>query len=392
MASEGKSTSKYNVFKQIIREPFVIGGLYGMSSICSMFYFFKRSQNLDHCQDAIIDSISSYVPMLNNHKNEAKKINSYGILPLVWYATFRKIIRGTSMSNKMIKNTDLSGKTVLITGGNTGIGYETALQCARWNAKVIITCRDEAKAERTVKRLKKESKNEQVAFIVMELSDLASVKKAVQGVYDKFYVLDCIVLNAGVASQANFQTAQGFEGHFGVNHLGHFLFIYKLLEDLKRWNTRVISVSSMGHVLGLDRNGWMTIDKSRKNPDRNTSYLLEYGVSKAANILFTKQLNNILEKSQSLGRAYVVHPGGVKTDLVRESGRYFITMMMNTICKNAYQGAQTSLYLVAEDQAKLTPGGYYCDTKCVPSSAETEDMVSAEVLWDKSVEMVKEYF
>ncbi len=145
----------------------------------------------------------------------------------------------------------LDGKTAIVTGANTGIGLETAVDFAQRNGRVILACRSQAKGEAAVEQVKKRSGNNNVLFMELDLASLESVCGFSARVLDSEARIDILVNNAGVMSCPYTKTVDGFEMQFGVNHLGHFLLTNLLLERLKQApSARIVNVSSTGHRLG----------------------------------------------------------------------------------------------------------------------------------------------
>lgn len=142
----------------------------------------------------------------------------------------------------------LDGKVAIITGGNNGIGFETALDFAKRGARVILACRDTKKAEKAAKRIVDETGNKSVEVEFIDLSDLDTVKDFAQRMNKSLSRLDLLVNNAGVMMCPRWKTKQGFEMQFGTNHLGHFVLTNLLLDLIKRTDqARIINVSSRAH-------------------------------------------------------------------------------------------------------------------------------------------------
>ena len=142
----------------------------------------------------------------------------------------------------------LDGKVAIITGANTGIGYETALEFSKRGARVILACRDKDKALKAADSIVKQSYNNKVEVEYLDLASLESVRSFAKNINSKLSQLDLLVNNAGIMMCPNWRTKDGFEMQFGVNHLGHFLLTNLLLNLLKRTvGSRVITVSSLAH-------------------------------------------------------------------------------------------------------------------------------------------------
>lgn len=203
----------------------------------------------------------------------------------------------------------IDGKTVIITGANTGIGKQTAIDLACRGAKVIIACRNELKALESLKDIKNESKSNIVYFKQLDLASLASIRSFADEVLSEEKRIDILVNNAGVMFTPYSLTEDGFEMQFGVNHLGHFLLTMLLLDSIKSTpNSRIVMVSSVAHVAGY-------LDFSDMMWTKKYNWILAYCRSKLANVMFANELARRLESTGV--SVYSLHPGSIQTDLVR---------------------------------------------------------------------------
>ena len=203
----------------------------------------------------------------------------------------------------------LTGKTVIITGANTGIGIETAVDLAKRGARVILACRDVARGKAAEAEVKERSKSDDVVFSKLDLSSLQSVREFSERTLEEDSRIDILINNAGVMIPPYSTTEDGFELQFGVNHLGHFLLTNLLLERIKKAPAgRIITVSSRAHS-----GGKINFDdlQSKQSYSRTGAY----AQSKLANILFTQSLAKRLRGTNTT--AYSLHPGSVITDLQR---------------------------------------------------------------------------
>ncbi|KAJ7084581.1 NAD(P)-binding protein [Mycena belliarum] len=220
---------------------------------------------------------------------------------------------------------DLSGKVVLVTGGNAGIGYETVKQLLLKNAKVYVAARSPEKAHDAIKRLEQETKKTAI-FLQLDLADLTSVRKAAETFLAQESKLDILINNAGVMVPPREQlTAQNYDLQFGTNVVGHFLFTELLIPALTKSHeetklpARVVNVSSMGHRLapgdgielatlkgGPERDAWL-----KKKADLSGRWTL-YGQSKLGNILVS---NYLARKYSDVLVSCAIHPGFIRTDL-----------------------------------------------------------------------------
>ena len=221
----------------------------------------------------------------------------------------------------------LDGKTVIITGANTGIGKETAIDLARRGARVIIACRSAEKGEEAVVEVRAKSDNDKVVFRRLDLASLESVRRFASKVLEEEPTIDILINNAGVMACPYSKTEDGFEMQFGVNHLGHFLLTNLLLDRLKESPAaRIVNVSSMGHKLAK------RINFDDLNSEKSYSSFVAYSQSKLANILFTRSLAKRLVGTSVI--ANCLHPGGVRTELVRHvtSGILMRVSLFCTLC------------------------------------------------------------
>ena len=203
----------------------------------------------------------------------------------------------------------LTGKTVVITGANTGIGLETAVDLAKRGARVILACRDVARGKAAEAEVKERSKSDDVVFSKLDLSSLQSVREFSERTLEEESHIDILINNAGVMIPPYSTTEDGFELQFGVNHLGHFLLTDLLLERIKKAPaSRIVNVSSAAHHRGK-------INFDDLQSKQSYSRISAYRQSKLANVLFTQALAKRLEGTNTT--AYSLHPGAIKTELGR---------------------------------------------------------------------------
>ena len=282
-------------------------------------------------------------------------------------------------------------KVALVTGGNTGIGYCTALDLAKQGYYVVLGCRDQSRAEAARDRIKAAVPNcRGVEVAIFDLADLASVKAWASRAQDFGLPLDVLVNNAGVMACPEMTTRDGFEYQFGVNHLGHFLLtnmLMPLMVDPAR-SSRIVSVSSAAHLFGH-----MNFDdlqnRIKYDPWR------AYGASKLANVLFTYELDRRLPAGSNT-TANTLHPGVVNTELARfllpeEPAWWQLPLMsaMKAFTLSPEQGAATSIYLASSAEVEGVSGKYYDKCQPVVSSKESYDVEVAKKLWAVSSEMVE---
>ena len=295
------------------------------------------------------------------------------------------------------------GKTVLITGSNSGLGLEASRVLALHGSKVILACRNAKLGEAALCKLKESQSDADVHFLQLDLGDLKSVKKSVDEFHSRFSKLDILINNAGVMACPRSLTADGVETQFGVNHLGHFYLTTLLLPTLTKSGTkdhpsRVVNLSSMAQFLFAPKEGMLFDDL---NGDKRYHDWERYGQSKLANVLFSNELNERCKDKNVISIA--LHPGVImSTNLMRYSSFGSLMRMMGSAFKTkggvsmAFKQRQksipegTSTTLVAALDPDVKPGGYYVDcqetagTKLHPTACDKE---LAKKLWETSQEL-----
>jgi retinol dehydrogenase 12 len=271
-----------------------------------------------------------------------------------------------------------AGRAFLITGGNTGIGLATAIALARGGGRVHIACRSATAGEAAVARIKAESGSADVWLLPLDLASLSSVRACAASFLARDEPLHVLVNNAGVGGQRGI-TADGFELHFGVNHLGHFALTQLLLDRIAASgpDARIVNVSSEAHY------GAHGIDFAAvRRPTATFTGSQEYAVSKLCNVLYTQELARRLDGAAV--HAYALHPGVVASDIWRRVprlARWFVTRRMLTI----EQGAVTSVYCATSPDVAADTGLFYdkCAAKAASQVATPE---LAAQLWKHSAE------
>ncbi|KAG9276478.1 retinol dehydrogenase 12, like [Astyanax mexicanus] len=276
----------------------------------------------------------------------------------------------------------LDGKTVLITGANTGIGKETAIDLAKRGARIIMACRDMEKADGALKEVIEASGNQDVVTKKLDLADTKSIREFAQMINSEEKQVNILINNAGVMVCPYGKTADGFEMQIGVNHMGHFLLTFLLMDLIKKSSpARIVNVSSMAHK-------WGTINIDDINSEKSYDKSKAYSQSKLANVLFTRCLAKHLDGTGVT--VYVLHPGVVQTELWRHLNRaqQGVMWMVKPFTKTSVQGAQTTIYCAVAPELETESGKYYSD--CAPAScsnaAMDDDM--AKRLWDLSCKML----
>ncbi|KAM8733989.1 retinol dehydrogenase 13 isoform 1-T2 [Acanthopagrus schlegelii] len=281
----------------------------------------------------------------------------------------------------------LDGKTVLITGANTGIGKETSRDLARRGARVVMACRDLTRAEQAAEEIRQSTGNGNVVIRHLDLASIYSVRQFAKDFLDSEDRLDILINNAGVMMCPRWLTEDGFETQLAVNHLGHFLLTNLLLPKLKSSSpSRVVTVSSIAH-----RGGRIVLDDlffSR----RSYSSLESYRQSKLANVLFSRELARRLRGSGV--SAFSLHPGVIRTELGRHVQGWFplmgalLSLPSLLLMKTPTQGSQTTLYCALTPGLEERSGRYFSDCAEKEAAPEGRDDEVARRLWEESARLV----
>jgi NAD(P)-dependent dehydrogenase (short-subunit alcohol dehydrogenase family) len=289
---------------------------------------------------------------------------------------------------------DMTGKVIIVTGANSGIGFEAAKEFARKGAQTVLACRSLDRAEAALEEIKAEIPDAPATIKELDLADLASVRRFADEFKGEYNRLDVLANNAGIMMNPYSTTADGFESQFGTNHLGHFA-LTGLLVDLLLTTpgSRVVNVSSTGHRFGrIDFDNLMFENGDGYSPAR------AYGRSKLANLLFTYELQRRYNSIDADAIAVAAHPGGSQTNLSRhlESRWYYriLSRMEPLIVQSAAMGALPTMR--AATDTNVTGGQYYGPggfseqrgyPVVVKSSNASHDEEIARRLWEVSEEL-----
>jgi NAD(P)-dependent dehydrogenase (short-subunit alcohol dehydrogenase family) len=281
---------------------------------------------------------------------------------------------------------DLHGKVVVVTGGNSGVGKETAAQLAAMGARVVIAARNVAKATTASEEILTRSPAATVAVLPLDLASLASIRSFAGAYRDRFDRLDVLVLNAGLVMKTRVETADGFETTFGVNHLGHFLLTQLLVDRLTASApSRVVVVSSGAHKSarhGLDFEDLMSTRRYRA--------FRVYAKSKLANIYFTRELATRLAGNGVTVNA--VHPGFVASNLGKDGDAGWLGPVAMALGRpfaiSPARGARTSVFLASDPSVEDISGEYWYRCGLSPVSEVARDAAAARRLWDVSEQLV----
>ncbi|KAG7227760.1 hypothetical protein INR49_013554, partial [Caranx melampygus] len=294
----------------------------------------------------------------------------------------------------------IPGKTVVITGANTGIGKETPKswprEVCRKCGRIIMGCRDMEKCEAAAKEIRGNTLNPHVYACHLDLASMKSIREFAKRVKEEEQRVDLLVNNAGVMRCPAWKTEDGFDMQFGVNYLGHFLLTNLLLDKLKESApSRVINLASLAHIVG--KIDFEDLNWEKKKFDTKQAYCQ----SKLANVLFTRELAKRLQ-GKSTGccictgvTVNAVHPGVVATELGRHTGLHqsqfsssVLSPFFSLLVKNPELGAQPSVYLAVSEDLEGVTGRYYdVMTEKEPAPQALDEEVACK-LWEVSSKLV----
>ena len=271
---------------------------------------------------------------------------------------------------------DLKGTVAVVTGANSGIGRETALNLASRGAELVLACRSEEKTLPVIEAIISETGNTNVSFHALDLGSLSQVRESAELLLKSDRPIHLLINNAGLAGKKG-QTQDGFELAFGTNHLGHFLWTNILLERIKASApARIVNLASMAHY-DAKRIDWAALTE----PSKSMTGLPEYAISKLANVLHAKSLAKRLEGTGVT--TYSLHPGVVASDVWRQVPRP-IAWIMKKFMISSEEGAATSLYCATSADVAADSGKYYDKCKEKKPSHLALDEALAEELWKRS--------
>ncbi|XP_033844262.1 dehydrogenase/reductase SDR family member 13-like [Periophthalmus magnuspinnatus] len=281
-------------------------------------------------------------------------------------------------------NMPMAKKTVVITGGNSGIGKATALNLARRGARIIMGCRNQRTAEAAILEIQQETGNSDLVYRHLDLASLKSVRNFAENLLKTEPHIDILINNAGLVGDG--RTEEGFGLQFGVNHLGHFLLTNLLLDKLKQSsNARVITVSSMAH-----RWGGIDFQTLQQNRDLGTGsyswqFFKAYCNSKLCNVLFTRELSRRLQGTSV--SSFCLHPGVIRTELARNISlwqKILVEPVSWLFFLSPEEGAQTTLHCALQEGLERLSGSYFCCCEEQDPAPVAKDAHAARRLWEES--------
>lgn len=286
---------------------------------------------------------------------------------------------------------DLTGKTVIVTGGNSGLGYNAVKAFAEKGARVILACRSISRGELAKKQIFDQHPKSNITVMELDLENLKSIHSFTDTFKKTFAQLDILVNNAGIMMVPYGLTKDGFEKQMGTNHLGHFALTGLLLDLLKSTpHSRVVNVSSMAHKQGV-----MDYNNLLFDGGKDYSPIKAYGRSKLANLLFTYELQRFFEANKIDCMALAAHPGVSDTNLFDHAAPKWVMKTLRPLfllmIQPAAMGALPELRAATDPKAK--GGEYYGpDGKremkgfpiIVQPNQSALDVESAQKLWEAS--------
>jgi NAD(P)-dependent dehydrogenase (short-subunit alcohol dehydrogenase family) len=293
-----------------------------------------------------------------------------------------------------------TGRVAIVTGANSGLGFETAKVLAARGARVVLACRNPERAEGALALLRAGARGAEAEVMALDLADLGSVRAFAREIRSKYETVDVLANNAGLMAIPRARTADGFEMQFGTNHLGHFALTGALLGPLeKARSVRVVNVSSFGHKFG--RMNFDDLMYELRGYDRWGAYMQ----SKLANLLFSNELSRRLVAKGSPVVAVAAHPGDSATNLQSKGAELggsksearFMSMTNSLVAQSTAEGAWPQLRAATDPEAR--PGDYYGPARFfetrgpavkVGMSGAARDPEAARRLWQESVRLTGE--
>ncbi len=309
--------------------------------------------------------------------------------------------RFETTAEEVARDLDLSGETIVVTGGSAGLGIETIRVLSMHGARIVSVVRDPQKGKDAIAQIRESVPKADIEIAELDLSDLDSVRRGADKIAEKFPKIDRLINNAGVMACPLGRTAEGLDLQLGTNHLGHFVLTSRLITSVLAGSPgRIVNLSSAGHQISPIRFDDPFFDKE---PYDNWA---AYGQAKTANILFSVGLDKRF-KDRGV-HAFAVHPGAIMTELGRHLQPADIKALMDRRggrkmeYKSIPQGAATTVW-AATARDLDGRGGLYCEDSHVAETVEEVggssgvmsyalDEVAADRLWSLSEEWSGETF
>lgn len=269
-------------------------------------------------------------------------------------------------------------KICVVTGANSGIGKETARALARMGAHVIMVCRDPLRGRAALEDIQRTTGSERLDLMLADLSVQQDIHDLSAHIHERVDRVDVLVNNAGAIFKERFETPDGLELTFALNHMGYFLLTNLLIDLLIEAapSSRIISVSSDAHLTGGLRFDDLQFTRRHYNSWR------AYGASKLANILFTRELAWRVKEHGITANA--MHPGVVSTNFGTGAVAQLALAAARPVMRTPLQGAQTAIYLASSPEVEYLSGEYFYDCKIRRTSLEAQKVSNGKHLWDVS--------
>jgi len=276
---------------------------------------------------------------------------------------------------------DMNNKLCVITGANSGIGFETSKALAQKGAYIVMVCRNEDKAIAAKNKILNTVDDAGIAIVICDFSIQKEIHRAAEEIKSRYKKIDVLINNHGFIASERGETVDGLEGTFAVNHIGYFLFTNLLLENIKAAkNARIINVASDAHRAG-------EFDPDNIQLKNNFNTMKAYGNSKLFNILFTKELAERLKETDVT--ANCLHPGVVRSNF-GQSGKWWVSIfytVFGLFMTSNKKGAETSIYLASSDEVENANGAYFKNKKAVAPKKSAQDKEAAKKLWEISEQL-----
>jgi len=297
------------------------------------------------------------------------------LMPIFWVWYKYAVKRNCTSTMK------LEGQTVIITGGNRGIGLATSLDLAKRGAKLILACRNMEAANEAVRKIVEQTGNESVYAMKLDLMSFNSIREFVNQFLKREDKLNVLINNAAIFGPSTLQlTEDGNECQFQTNYLGPFLLTNLLLPILRESApSRIVNVSSDAYMFTR------VIDFDNLNSEKSYNYFRNYCRTKLCLILFTKHLSKLLEETHVTVNS--LHPGIIDTQLMKSSGMRFLFKIIPFILKSEEQGAQTTIFAAVDPSMAEVSGKYLDNCRVVSTLCTANSSKTAEKLWDASVRL-----
>ena len=280
----------------------------------------------------------------------------------------------------IIKQNTMENKLCVITGANSGIGYETTKALAAKGAFVVMVCRNEDKAEAAKKAIINEISDAGLAIVLCDFASMDDIRRAATEIAQEYEKIDILINNHGFIAKEFDTTVDGLEQTFGVNHIGYFLFTNLLLPQVKAaGKSRIINVASTAHRRG-------EFDPDNIQLQSGYDNWKAYGNSKLFNILFTKELADRLNDTDVTANS--LHPGVIASNF-GQSSTWFVKVFYKLAApfmKDNREGAETTIYLATSPEVEEVSGAYFSNCKVATPSKAARDPEAAKKLWEISEE------